>query len=141
MNNDLEKEIEVSNEEKIALHELRLNQHDESIREIKSDIKEIKEIVVKMDKRLMVIPEMGLQCPIHQIRMNDHEKRIETMELEVGKIGKKIVAWSSVAAVILFLVSNLFLPYLIGNFKIQQTQTQTEPYVSSHLRSVTNSHP
>lgn len=121
MNQKWSKENDMSSEDKMALHELRLTQHDESLREMRQDIKDIKDVLNRLDKKLTSMPEGGLQCNIHGMRMDVFEKRLAVVETISDNVKKKIVTWTAVFGVLLFVLSQLFIPYILNNYKITNT--------------------
>lgn len=79
---------------------------------IKLDIKEIKQILNRMEAKLQLIPDNGLNCPVHDIRMQEYNKRLEVVENKLENVHTKIISWSAVASVILFLISSFAVPYI-----------------------------
>lgn len=131
MLNNWNKETTMSNEEKYNLHEYRISKLEESHKEMRQDVKEIKELVTKMDKRLSTIPEGGLQCGIHQVRMQDFEKRVEAVEVKTDSLNKRIITWTAVFGVVIFLLSQVAVPYALDHFNIAPKVEHSET-VSPH---------
>lgn len=93
---------------------------------LETDVTEIKNIVTKLDKKLSGIPESGLQCPLHMMKLDEYGKRLESVETKTDKMHSKIITWSAVSSVVLFLIAQLAIPYFLGNFKVvPQTGTAT----------------
>lgn len=90
----------------------RIQQNEKDNIQLKSDILEIKQSLSRMEQRLSIIPEKGFDCPLHLLRMNQYEKRLETMETKMESVHTKIISWSAVAAVSLFLISSFLVPYI-----------------------------
>lgn len=125
MNEHWKKETTMSLDDKFNLHEYRISKLEESHKEMRQDIRDIKELVVKMDKRLSTIPEGGLQCGIHQVRMQDFEKRVEAVEVKTDSLNKKIITWTAVASVVLFLLSQVAIPYALEHYKVAKNAEVT----------------
>ena len=96
----------------------RITQLENNFVELKSDVTDIKVMLAKLDKRLEVVPTNGLQCPLHQLRMDDFSKRIDKVEITTDSINKKVIAWSAGIAIVLFLISQLIIPYLLGHYQV-----------------------
>ena len=75
----------------------------------------IQKIVLEMNSKF---PTNGLSCPVHQLRMDGFEKRISKTEEEINGITKKIITWTAVAGCVLFVITNLILPYFLQNFQV-----------------------
>lgn len=123
------------------VHEIRLNQHAETIKEMKDDLKEIKTVVQRLDKKLAGIPESGLPCPIHQLKIDDFGKRLDTLEIKTESIHTKIIAWTAIASVIIFLLTQLLIPYVLSSANAAEsapsiTQTDNAAYWSQYQKTL-----
>lgn len=78
---------------------------------IKNDIKDIKSILSRVETKLNALPNEP-QCPLHNLRMNQFEEKIKIMESKLENVNNKIISWSAIAAVILFIISSFLVPYL-----------------------------
>jgi NifB/MoaA-like Fe-S oxidoreductase len=114
----------MSTEEKFNLHDYRIALLEENAKELKADTNEIKNLLNKLDKRLTVMPG-EFKCPIHEIKITEMDKRVSVMEVQTDRINKKIITWTAVASVILFLVSQVLVPYALNNYKISHTNHPT----------------
>lgn len=110
----------------IELISYRVQQNEKDNIQLKSDILEIKQTLSRMEQRLAIIPEKGFDCPLHLLRMNQYEKRLETIETKMESVHTKIISWSAVAAVILFIVSSFGVPYIKEHMN-EAPHTYTEP--------------
>lgn len=124
MNTKWDKVANMSNEERYNLQEYRISQLEKNQEEMRNNISDIKEVVYRLDKKLTTIPEGGLQCPLHQMRMTDLEQRMNKQEDITEKLTKKIITWTAIASVILFLLSQFVVPYVIENFKVSHKTEQ-----------------
>lgn len=131
MNENWTKVMKMSNsEDNYNLHEYRISQLEKSHEAFRQDIKDIKELATKMEKRLSFMPDGGLGCNIHQMKMEDFGKRLVKVEDSTESLTKRIVTWSAVFAVVLFLLAQVVIPYAVSNFKIVHNQaiaTSTAP--------------
>jgi hypothetical protein len=112
MNEQWQKEQNIM-EDKLQLHEYRITQLETSHGEMKEDIKEIKEIVNRLDKKLSTVPDTGFQCPIHQIRMDILLKQYESLdarqtkiEEKTNSISDKIIRYGAIGSVVIWLFIN-----------------------------------
>ena len=112
----------MSTEDKVNLHDFRIALLEENSKELKSDMNEIKELLNKLDKKITVMPN-EFKCPIHDMKISEMDKRVSVMEVKTDTINKKIITWSAIASVILFLVSQVFIPYAMNNFKVSSSHT------------------
>ena len=90
------------------------------------EIKEIKAILAKIELKMSGIPDGGLNCQVHNIRITDLTRRTELLEAKLETMHTKIVTWSAIASVVLFLISNIALPY------IQKHMSEAHPDHSDH---------
>lgn len=111
----------------------RVQQNEKDNIQLKSDILEIKQTLSRMEQRLSIIPEKGFDCPLHSLRMNQYEKRLETMEAKMEtmeakmeSVHTKIISWTAVASVILFIISSFGIPYIKEHMG-EAPHTHTEP--------------
>lgn len=119
----------MSTEEKFNLHDYRISLLEENSKELKSDMNEIKELLNKLDKKLTVMPT-EFKCPIHDIKITEMDKRVTVMEVKTDAINKKIISWTAIASVVLFIVSQVFIPYALNNFKVSSSHLHsTEPAI------------
>ena len=109
---------DMSTEDKYTLHEYRISQLEAQHAELKGDISQIKDVLLKLDKKLAVFPEGGFACQIHTMRMNDLEKKMDKLETTSEKMNKRIIYWSGGFAVILFFISQLAIPYFLKNSSV-----------------------
>ncbi len=114
----------MSTEEKFNLHDYRIALLEENAKELKADMNEIKNLLNKLDKKLTVMPG-EFKCPIHEIKLTEMDKRVSVMEVQTDRINKKIITWTAVASVILFLVSQVLVPYALSNYKISHNNHPT----------------
>jgi hypothetical protein len=108
----------------------RVQQNEKDNIQLKSDILEIKQTLSRMEQRLAIIPEKGFDCPLHLLRMNQYEKRLETMETKMESVHTKIISWTAVASVILFIVSSFAVPYIQKHFQ-EAPHQHVEPVKTS----------
>lgn len=108
----------------------RVQQNEKDNIQLKSDILEIKQTLSRMEQRLSIIPEKGFDCPLHLLRMNQYEKRLETMEAKMDSVHTKIISWTAVASVILFIVSSFGVPYIKEHIG-EAPHTHVEPVKTS----------
>ena len=131
---------DMSNDEKYNLHEYRITQLERNHEEMKQDLRDIKEVVYRMDKKLSGISESGLQCQIHSLKLSGFEERLLTVETKTETINKKIIMWSAVAAVVLFLLSQVAIPYALEHYKVAKNADVTiyDPSPAAYFHSLTN---
>jgi len=125
---------DMSTEDKYTLHEYRISQLEAQHAELKGDITQIKDVLLKLDKKLAVFPEGGFACQIHTMRMNDLEKKIDKLETVSEKMNKKIVYWSGAFAVVLFVISQLAVPYMLKNSNLH-VHSGSEESATTHSPS------
>ena len=89
------------------------------------------QMLVMLTELKTVLPTGGLQCPIHFQRMEQMEKRLDKQEAISDAVTKKIVTWSAVFSVILFLVAQLAIPFFLDNIKMGPNQHNS-------LQTITN---
>lgn len=118
MNTEWSKKQQMSNEEKYQLHEFRITALEKGQDEIKNDLKEIKDVVNRLDKKLNGIPDTGLQCPIHMLKLESFDKRLIEVETASDGMKKQIITWTAVAAVVVFILSQIAIPYVLNHYKI-----------------------
>lgn len=117
--------------------EYRVATLEKQYSELNITLSKIQEIVLRLDSKF---PAGGLLCPLHQSRLDSFDKRVEQVETEIKKIDRKIVQWSAIAAVILFILTNVALPYVTSNFKV--SASESEPQTHEHfLTNPTNGVP
>jgi hypothetical protein len=80
----------------IATHSEKLITHEKMFTEIKYDIKEIKDLCIKMDKNL----------DFNKNKVDEHEKRIEKVEKTTEYLKVKIIGWSVAIGVVLWLITH-----------------------------------
>lgn len=131
MNEHWKKETAMSNDEKYNLHEYRISQLERNHEEMKQDLRDIKEVVYRMDKKLSGIPESGLQCPIHSLKLEGFETRLTAVESKTDSMNKKIITWTAVFGVVIFLLSQVAVPYALDHFNIAPKVEHSET-VSPH---------
>ena len=97
--------------DKDEIIEYKLEQTKQDSIDLRKNIEEIKEIIHRIDAKLMSIP-VEFKCPVHTIKLENCEKKLDIMEQKVDAINTKVISWSAVIGVILFIVSNVGIPYI-----------------------------
>lgn len=98
--------------------EWRLQQLETNFSILTGKIENIESIVIRLESK---IPSGGLDCQFHKMRLDEIDKRVGKVETSTESINKKIITWSAIAAVILFLFSQVFIPYALNNYKVEST--------------------
>ena len=111
----------MSNEQQYDLHEYRLTQLETNHLELKKDMEEIKVVLYKLDKKLTGIPDTGIGCGVHQLKMDDYAKRLDVVEKRTDDLTRKIIIGTTICSVILFLLSQVVIPYITNNFHVAPT--------------------
>lgn len=113
------------------LTDYRIKMLEGNFNEIKEDIKDLRDICIRMDKKLSLIPDSGLPCSVHIVKMDDLTKRVDKVEEITDGNKKSIITWTAVFAVITFLVSQLVIPYALGNYNISPKSPKIEYSIPS----------
>lgn len=110
--------------------EWRLQQLERANSEMKHDITFIKEILTKLSVKFESYSPSS--CVMHTSRLSEMEKEIQHLQETTDSLKnttdgltRKIVAWTAIFTTVLFLLSNLIVPYVLQNYRIT-TQHPTE---------------
>jgi hypothetical protein len=106
-NNNWKKDTYMTEKDHADLTAYRLDTQEKQFNELKTELKELKEIVLRLDKKLSGIPEGGLQCSIHSVRMDNVEKRLGVVEAKADTLSifrTKSLVWGTVGIIILQLI-------------------------------------
>jgi hypothetical protein len=64
---------------------------------------------------------------MHDLKLAEFDKRLLAVEADTKSISQKVITWTAIASVILFLLSQVAIPYALGNFKlVHSDQPRTE---------------
>lgn len=111
------------NETEIALLKQRVDQHDEIIEDMRISVKNIEANVTTLVTKLSDFNPSG--CMIHTMRLEEFGKRLDVIETKTDSLTQKIIAWTAIASVILFLLSQLVIPYVLDNVTVSKKQPVT----------------
>ena len=117
---------------------------DWRLTKVEQDISEIKQLVIKMDKKLSMMPDGGLPCALHSMQLeaihkhnadvdDKNDKRFAAVEAKNDGMNMKIVWGTAIAAVVLFLITQLIFPYVVSNFKVTPTVQTTSVISTNHI--------
>ena len=98
-------EHEITKEESLVSY--RLDQLEKGYFELRNDLKNIMDVLNRLDKKMINIPENGLSCQIHSQLMSDMRKEIDAHQVLIqGLLSFKwrAIGWISAA----LLAVNLF---------------------------------
>lgn len=111
MNNNWNKEINMSEHDKYNLHDYRITKLEEQSMELKTDIQYVKEILTKIDKRMSLLPENGLFLEKNLV---DLTTRLEKAEDKLDKVNIKLIKWTAIFGAISVIISQIAIPFLIA---------------------------
>lgn len=116
MNNDkwIKQKDMGDNETNLALLRQRVDEHEDKLDKLEkamNDIHELKTNVAILVNRFANFAPNN--CTIHQLKIDALEKRLEKTESVLDGITKKIIGWSAVGSFVLYVMSQVLLPYFI----------------------------
>ena len=103
-------------ENKLSLLEYRMEKLETKFDEMAKGVNEIRDTLNRL-----VVTNTGItqtNCLLHNKRMSDLEESNKELTSRIEGINKKIITWTAIASVILFLVSQLVIPYVLQNVKV-----------------------
>lgn len=106
-----------TNQTEIALIKQRLDQHELILK----DVQQIKTDVATLVQRFS---NFNPNCSLHAMRVDTLEKELNSVRDDVKGITKKIIFWSGIFSVIIFLITYLIIPVVVDKIK-SETQTVT----------------
>ena len=115
----------MSNEEKMALQQLRIETLENNHQEMRTDVKDIKETLYRLDKKLSTVPDSGFQCQVHAMKIDNYEKRLTAVEGTIASMAKKVIVGYSIASVVIFLLTQLAFPYVVQHIKVVSVDEPT----------------
>lgn len=122
------------------LIEYRITELESNFAKVTKDTAEIKEMIQTLTIRLGGVPTNGLQCPLHQIRMDEFKLRIERVEEINESINHKVIYWSAGAAIILFLLTQLIVPFAYDKIFDNSSEQHKAEYVVPATNQFGNYH-
>jgi len=130
-----------SNNQNNNLLEWRMEQVEENLKEVKTDVKSIKESLTKLTALIGNTNFAVQEQKIAELEKENQDlrRRDEELSKKVDGISKKIVAWAAICSVILFLMSQLIIPYILNNYKITNSANAREN-ITSIVSTNTPSH-
>ena len=110
----------------IAVLKQRVDAHDIILRDVQQ---------IKTDLSLLVqrFANFTPDCGIHQMRMNNIDKELEGLKADLkevkekaDKVTKKIIYWSGVFAVIVFILVYFLMPIITNRLSTSSTQSMND---------------
>jgi hypothetical protein len=104
----------------IAVLAQRVQDHDERLEKIEKGLEALQEL--KINVALLVSKFANFQpngCAMHQLTMDNFKERLTEIEKKSDSMHKKIITWTAIASVILFILSQILIPYALQNYKVQ----------------------
>lgn len=113
------------------LLEYRMEKLEGKVDEMAKGLAEVRDILNRM-----VVTQTGItatNCVMHNTRMTELEKsnaelkqNNDRLEGKIEGINKKIITWTAVASVVVFLIAQLIFPFIINNVRLT-TARAAEP--------------
>lgn len=99
------------------LVEYRFNETEKRFDKLESSLKELTDVILRLDKKLSSIPDSGLQCNVHILKNESMEKRLTALESKTEGLTLKIAKWSGGLAVIVLIIYHFIAPITVERLK------------------------